>query len=85
MAQTESEDHIAALSNSNANARMETRNHQELYNNGAPHSPLPPVLTRTQMVSSAVSVSATSHSDLQSRIPFTAENGNLKPKNDKPV
>ncbi|KAL8120198.1 hypothetical protein AgCh_017371 [Apium graveolens] len=85
MAQTELEDQIAALSNSNANARMETRNHQELYNNGAPHSPLPPVLM-TQMVSSAaVSASAASHSDLQLRIPFTAENGNLKPKNDKPM
>ncbi|KAK1365377.1 CRC domain-containing protein [Heracleum sosnowskyi] len=84
MAQIESEDQIAAFSNSNANARMDTRNHQEL-NNGAPHSQLPPVMTRTQMVSSAVSVSAASHSDLQSRIPFTAENGNLKPKNDKPL
>lgn len=84
MAQIESEDQIAAFSNSNANAKMETRNHQEL-NNGAPRSLLPPVLTMTQMASSAVSVSAASHSDLQSRIPFTAENGNSKPKNDKPL
>lgn len=85
MAETESEDRIAAPSNSNANATMETRNHQELYSNGAQHSPLPPVLTMTEMVSSAVSASAASHIDLQLRIPFTAENGNLKPRNDKPL
>lgn len=84
MAQTESEDQIAAFSNSNANARTETRNHQE-FNNGASHSPLPHALTMTQIVNSAVSVSAASNNRLQTRIPLTAENGNLKPKIDKPL
>lgn len=78
MAQTESEDQIDALSNTTANASTGTTNHHGLFNNGVPaHSTLPPVSMVPRTVNSAP-VSAASNNDLQSRIPFTAENGTSK-------
>lgn len=82
MAQTESEDQIDALSNTTANATTGTINDHGLFNNGVPaHSTLPPVSMVPSQVPRTVnsaSLSAASDNNLQSRIPFTAENGTSK-------
>lgn len=92
MAQTESQDQNDVPSNTTANASTGSINHQGVFNNGVPahstlspvsmvplpaHSTLPPVSMVPRTVNSA-SLSAASDNSLQSRIPFTAENGTSK-------
>ncbi|XP_017220490.1 protein tesmin/TSO1-like CXC 5 [Daucus carota subsp. sativus] len=81
MAQTESDDKIDAFSNATANASTGSIHHPGLFNGAPAHSMLPPVLI-PQTVNPA-SVSAASNNDLQSRIPFTSENGTSKQKSEK--
>ncbi|KAK1377609.1 CRC domain-containing protein [Heracleum sosnowskyi] len=79
MAQTESEDQIDGPSNTTANGSTGTTNHQGLFNNGvAAHSTLPPVSMVPRTINLASVSAASNNNNLQSSIPYTAENGTSK-------